>query len=364
MSNKYLSASILLNVCFVLAFSFSLYMEDTKNSGRYFHSMERSVDISQTDGVSDEPETEATAKLSAVDYKHWFYQKTKFHAQSAIEHDVYNYWSARSSTGAAHVRSLLDVNESVRQALHREFGPDASDEPIFADVFKPLDFQFPFLSSAEQITVQQRQLSSMPGGFGAYAASSNLSYSVEPRLPRSSLQQSTASSKSAFAKLSTDSVKELNYRQSVLADQIRRSGVEFDESSYRDTYDVLAHLMQGRGQLKSEVISEALSSLQQIHSEDDAIKLIKSIHQTFARASAVGARHGLALSAIVSTVELLDEYDKKIRVAMRSERKSVRNTQLQSLLDERNERMDRLVGALARDELLQARDHRSTLVKS
>jgi hypothetical protein len=151
------------------------------------------------------------------------------------------YWQRDAGSTFASALRLSAELDHARAALVAAFGVEAEREPAFARLFRPLDPVFSFIGSAQQVAVQKRKLEQQVATFSDAARRAPL---AEP-LSRAS-SNATAATNELIHGLGTvldpTNLHEYLLRDSPLAEQLRRSGVEFTEAEFRETFDILRSL--------------------------------------------------------------------------------------------------------------------------
>jgi hypothetical protein len=150
------------------------------------------------------------------------------------------YWQRDAGSAFASALRLSAELDHARAALIEAFGGEADREPVFARLFRPLDPVFSFISSAQQIAVQKLKLEQQ-------VALSNGAARAPVAMPLSLASSNAPAAENEFVDslgtlLGPTALHEYLLRDSPLAEQLRRSGVEFTEAEFRETFDILRGL--------------------------------------------------------------------------------------------------------------------------
>ena len=205
-----------------------------------------------------------------------------------------NYWASSS-----HIEQLQSVEKSyqrfaqVRKTLVAEFGPEAENDPLFSFMFFPLGDIYSFMSSAEQIALQDAQLSQAKGIFSG---------AIDP----------TANHDPAKDVLSDTSFYEYSLRASPLADQLRMLNISFTEQSYRQTYALLSSPNRKAGEPPQRINGETGLRLIKSLGEQDALKIWATLDSYFSYIYGLGKQYGLTDKEIVDAHQIVRNYEAAI----------------------------------------------------
>jgi|GEM_PF-5327906 len=205
-----------------------------------------------------------------------------------------NYWASSS-----HIEQLQAVEKSyqrfaqVRKTLVAEFGPEAENDPLFSFMFFPLGDIYSFMSSAEQIALQDAQLSQAKGIFSG---------AIDP----------TANHDPAKDVLSDTSFYEYSLRASPLADQLRMLNISFTEQSYRQTYALLSSPNRKAGEPPQRINGETGLRLIKSLGEQDALKIWATLDSYFSYIYGLGEQYGLTDKEIVDAHQIVRNYEAAI----------------------------------------------------
>ncbi|HAK53794.1 MAG TPA: hypothetical protein DCM54_18100 [Gammaproteobacteria bacterium] len=143
------------------------------------------------------------------------------------------YWKRPPRDNYETVLATLELEDNKRNMLLEIFGDEIIDDPLFENLFKPLNETLAFLSSDKQIAldslIRSNQAASTPrdGGFLR-----------ENWVDRQTSEQDLE--RAIQELLSQDEYMEYQLRESALAGTMRRSmdGLDSSEQEYRDIYEI------------------------------------------------------------------------------------------------------------------------------
>jgi len=139
------------------------------------------------------------------------------------------YWTPPAKRQVQMLLANFERDDRVRDALLREFGPQAKEDRAFAAVFRPYDRELPTFSADTQVKLQEISLEKVRAALNAGAADSGLSAS---RLPRDI---------EAVAGLLSDKENyEYVLRESPLATMLAASEFDFTEKEFREVFRIVA----------------------------------------------------------------------------------------------------------------------------
>ncbi|MDA9091155.1 hypothetical protein OAE19_03520 [Porticoccaceae bacterium] len=224
--------------------------------------------------------------LSDEQAKRLILQELKDIHSSTQSQDIY--WKTTTASKAALVRQHYVSQQKIRDALIARFGQSTWDEPLFSEVFLPLQKQFPFLTAQEQIALQKFQIDRQIAMMSAPQTSPPFQLSRQnpqrlasrPVTPLSGDVSSILSEKSAF---------EYNLRMSMLAHQFRASEVDFTENTFRRAYRLLEDLFPARasvtptdrGKLPDSTLVDRRYDLNELVGAENTLKLMATLDPEF-----------------------------------------------------------------------------------
>lgn len=235
------------------------------------------------------------------------------------------YWQRDAGSGFASALRLSAELDQARAALVEVFGAAAEHEPEFARLFRPLDPAFSFLSSAEQVAIQKLKLEQQTGN---------------------------ALEESLGAELEPTAVHEYLLRDSPLAEQLRRSGVEFTETQFRETFDILHNLE--RAAPNAGLYANARNALRVLLGARRFAVLWAARDPLFSTVQRIGEMHGLEEETVLTVYELFNDHqDAMLEVARSANGDQARQSRgLREAQTSLEARLSGLVGAEVADDIV------------
>jgi hypothetical protein len=224
------------------------------------------------------------------------------------------YWQRDTGSALASALRLSAELDHARAALVEAFGAEAEREPTFARLFRPLDPVFSFISSAQQIAIQRHKLEQQV----ALADAVQRAPVAEPlsRAPSNATAAANKFAESLGTMLEPTAFHEYSLRDSPLAEQLRRSGVEFTEAEFRETFDILRRLERSipdtgsyanaRGELRALLGGRRFSILWA--SRDPLLSTVRR----------AGEKHSLDNEKLLSVYELFNDHQDALLEVTRS----------------------------------------------
>jgi hypothetical protein len=169
------------------------------------------------------------------------------------------YWQPSRLQYAEHALTLAAAQTRVRAELTKVFGTAAEMQLEFARVFRPLDPAFRFLSSAEQIALQDLRLRQRLER--AEAPEQSLHCPADPERADSRVGAGEGDAAALRAVLSADAAFEVGLRESPLAEQLRASGAQLTEAEFRAAYELLRAPEAVRGPEQQLALRRRLKTL-------------------------------------------------------------------------------------------------------
>ena len=161
------------------------------------------------------------------------------------------YWQLGELSQPDRALRLIAEIDKARSVLTQIYGADANRDPVFSSIFRPLGPAFSFLSSDRQVKVQKLKLQQQVSAVMATPSPLPIAPPQQPIrvsqfAPNSSRFSAEFESKLADL-LDAEALFEYRLRDSTLAEQLRRSEVEFSESEFRETFRILDRLEKSGG---------------------------------------------------------------------------------------------------------------------
>jgi hypothetical protein len=150
---------------------------------------------------------------------------------------VSQFWQTGYRPGLNALRHRIELERQARDELIDVFGPNATSDPAFDSVFRPLGSEYAFLSSQAQVSLQRRQLELLESGDGVRMQGSNLARceatsGAPDRGPLSVLPEDWRATEA----------QEYQLRFSALAQQLRETGAVGDEQEFRFLFERILEL--------------------------------------------------------------------------------------------------------------------------
>lgn len=288
--------TIFLFLCLILIaiFGFDLFLDTDEatsapSSGveksNVYISDDRNAPVSSSDNDSNYQEL-LDRGFSAKQAKRLILQELQdVHSTTELQ-DIY--WKTTEASKVALVGQKHASQQKIRDALKARFGQSARDEPIFREVFLPLQKQFPFLTSHEQIALQQLQIDHQISMMSTPQARTHFSPSRGNPKQLASLLPTTLSLDVSLI-LSKESAFEYNLRMSTLAHQLRKSDVDFSEETFRKAYQILENLfsvtpsntVSGRQQLPDSTLVDRRVDLDELLGSENTLKIMVALDPEF-----------------------------------------------------------------------------------
>ena len=251
------------------------------------------------------------------------------------------FWRHQPLAQITYMEALSKGYKSVRGGLVGIYGPRVSEDPLLTDMFYPMVNQYPFLSSEDQIAVQEMQL-----GLQRYSVELQSQGGMpQPMPPERSPQQLLANL------LGGNATKEYMLRTSPLANKMRQSGVTFTEEKFRKAYDVL-------GQLKSIQSTgetfDARDQINEIFGSNEGLILWAAVDPIYGVIKQVANKHEIAEGIALSAYELILTVKQEVSQAAEQRESDPKQTMymVQSLIAELKNELSQLVGEPAANDFI------------
>jgi hypothetical protein len=236
--------------------------------------------------------------LNAEEAKMLVLARLEAHARELAFEPPIPYWQhGAGSTLASALRLSVELDQA-RAALVEVFGGDAEHEPLFARLYRPLDPMLSFMSSAQQVAVQRLKLE------GLLAV-------VDDRTARAPVPAERMGTV-----LEPATLHEYLLRDSPLAEELRRSGVELTEAEFRETFDILQSLEESIPD--AEVYAHARNALRAVLGGRRFAVLWAGRDPLFAVIQRVAENHALTAETVLSAYELFNDHQDALLEATRS----------------------------------------------
>lgn len=236
--------------------------------------------------------------------------------QSQQQGDVPNkYWQADNfSSKTAPIRNRLMAGREIRAALIAQFGEKAPQNPVFKDAFYPLSHHADFLTSAQQITLNDQRLEQQIKRLETPSANSLI---TNPSSQPVGINRRHGNDVSSI--IGEQAAFEYNLRHSYLSDRLRQSGVNFTEANFRDTYAIMATTFgtANVGQINPQTLMIQRTELKETLGDEAALKVLASLDRRFNRLNRIAQQNDLTDEQVLfvygiisqSEMEMIEAYE-------------------------------------------------------
>jgi hypothetical protein len=184
----------------------------------------------QAEGSSDHEKVIALAELEA-------------RARAENPPPQIQFWKSDADLQVEAHRSKVEEQQAkMREALIARFGPAASEDVVFARLFRPLDGRFPYLSSSSQLAIARLQRTRVVGtGQMGVPRRVERSEGVNP------VHRDREFDSAVRAALSEEEFDTYQLRESRGARQLRASGIVVNETEFRSAIKILERVASDSG---------------------------------------------------------------------------------------------------------------------
>jgi hypothetical protein len=243
------------------------------------------------------------------------------------------YWQADQELDR--LKRNIAREDRLRLELRNRYGAAAEREPLFARAFRPLDLEYPFLSSAEQIRLQRVLVD-----FRADAKE-------DTTLGWDEFRQRLAEF------LDAGTLLEYELRQSPLAADLRSSGIGFNEYEFREAFRILS-AFEARPPTAGDLL-DLRSHLRTLLGEERFTRYWASRDSRFEAIRRAARRHNLPSTRVWEVFAIINDAQDSLLELMRTPADDASSAQrIERLRREVEHRIERLVGARAAQDILQA----------
>jgi len=253
--------------------------------------------------------------LSDSDVKGLLSARLENEARQQATQTARAYWQ-RSGTSAADTALRFSAELArAREVLVDLYGAEAERDTAFARFFRPLDPDFSFLTSAQQIKVQKFKLAQQKRALETAAAMSP--WSQQPAFGTAQpeqIQRDAADFTAQIAQvLEEPALTEYLLRDSAIAEQLRRSRVDFTEPEFRKAFEILRRLDGPRPDVGQYAKSRA--ELRALLGDRKFAALSAGRDPTFAAIQRAAEKHSLTDDTLLSVYEIFnDQQDEMLRI--------------------------------------------------
>jgi hypothetical protein len=257
--------------------------------------------------------------LSDVEARTLLLVRLEGEARTRVGPSAPKYWQAPATAGIDVGLRLLDELDRVRRVLSGIFGSQAELDPTLAKVFRPLDPEFSFLTSTQQIEIQRLKLKRQQASIEA-AQNARSRGNCQPQVQTAD-SAGRPSDPTGFvvelAKvLKEPALSEYLLRDSSLAAQLRASRVEFTEPEFRETFHILRRLEESPA--SAGVYAEARDALRRVLGDRRFAQFWATRDPFFAAIERTAERHSMTEDTLASVYEIFADYQDAMTNTLRS----------------------------------------------
>lgn len=267
--------------------------------------------------------------LSELQAKQLIFQQIKDTDRSELTNIKDRFWESDKTAKTFLLQNKLWSQQRIRDDLIRIFGDSAWEDPTFSEVFKPLQLQFPFLSAKEQIAVHKVQVEHHLAALKSQKMQTQFLQSNQDAHQFTPLSVGFPAADVSEV-LSEEAAYEYDLRTSMLAHQLRDSGVDFNEEKFRKTYDLLTDVLPavrsekpvGRVKIPESTLVDRRTALQNLLGSEDSMKVIVALDPEFRILQRKAAKLELEVEQLMTAYEISLETRKAILDAIRTKEHS------------------------------------------
>jgi len=270
--------------------------------------------------------------------------------------EEYRYWKRSERDRQQIFLQELAWTQEKRDILLELFGNSVVDDPIFEDLFKPLDEKLGFLSSDKQIALNELMLKNKAETSSIFGQG----FIRESREDRQAANEFMLASIQEL--LSPQEFLEYQLRESRTANMMRRSmdGFDYGEQEFRDIFEIrqssqlqpdLAGLNMRDPQVREEFRSDREESRNQTREylgEERYQELARTQDPLYRSMQAIADRYGKSEQEIISAYEITTEARTKIDEIRRDQ--SLSSAQRRTGMQELNEQTLKDIQEVVGDE--------------
>jgi hypothetical protein len=265
------------------------------------------------------------------------------------------YWASTGEFEREYQDALRTAGRALRSELVRIYGADAALDPVFAHLFRPLDPVFSFLTSAQQLAVQQLKLD-RDSRLQQVLRREQVSPGSVMTLPEGRARPVEEAYQDGLSALLDENILfEFQLRDSSVAHQLRGSPVVFTEQEFRQVFRIMRELQGGAAGLDS--LLAAREDLRDILGDGRCVRFWTARDPAFAGLQHTADRLGIPEATMLSVYDVLNDFqDRQMRSARNSSGDAARAVEESASLREAERRaIAGIVGAEFADEILRAR---------
>lgn len=258
------------------------------------------------------------------------------------------YWQAGGDYEVGYGEAVRFARDRVRDQLTEAFGTGVREDPLFRKYFRPMDPMFHFLSSDEQLAIEELKFQRDKRLQAAM--------STGRPIPAETTQKIARSYDDELARvLDADRLFEYRLRESATAQQLRAGNVEFTESEFRDAHRLLARLSRDATDMRDVV--EVRSALRDLLGSRRFAAVWSSRDPVYPRLKDLLAKNGVDEPSADAVYQVINDFqDRKMQAALQSERiPGAASAAPDRLADSERDAIARIVGERLADEVIRSR---------
>ena len=231
------------------------------------------------------------------------YGELRYKQSQQQRHVPNKYWQPDdfSSKVAFFNKRLLD-DQNIRAALLERFGESALQNPVFKDAFYPLSRHADFLTSAQQIALNEQRVQEQINQLEKPPVKSQTNNPP-------SLRASRPHDKDVSSIIGEQAAFEYNLRHSYLSDKLRLSGVDFTEAKFRDTFAIMSTSFATTkvGHISSQTLIIQRNELKQVLGDEGALRVLASLDSRFDKLNRMARENDLTEEQVLFVYEIISQ---------------------------------------------------------
>ena len=234
------------------------------------------------------------------------YGELRYKQSQQQRHVPNKYWQPDDfSSKVAFFNKRLSDDQTIRAALLERFGNSAVQNPVFKDAFYPLSRHTDFLTSAQQIALNEQRVQAQINQLEKPADKTQIANpSSQPVVGVSRRHDIDVSSI-----IGEQAAFEYNLRHSYLSDKLRLSGVDFTEAKFRKTYEIMATSFSTTnvGHISSQALIVQRNELRETLGDEAALRVLASLDGRFNRLDRIAQQNDLTEEQILFVYEVISQ---------------------------------------------------------
>ena len=252
------------------------------------------------------PNNENNSGLSDIQIEILGYGEIKYKQRQQKRDAPNKYWQADNfSSKVAFLNGRILDDQEIRALLLERFGESAHQNPVFEDAFNPLLHHADFLTSAQQIALNEQRVQEQINRLEKQTDKTNIiTLPTQPVVGVKRLHDNDVSSI-----IGEQAAFEYNLRHSYLSDKLRLSGIDFTEATFRDTYKIMATSFStiNVGHISSQALIIQRNELKETLGDEAALRVLASLDGRFNRLDRIAQQNDLTEEQILFVYEVISE---------------------------------------------------------